>query len=142
MNRLCVAGLLLLALPPTLTPAADPQAAAPITTPDLCGDWNGYWISCTNGHHGPLHATFTKICDDCYEVRFKGRFAAVVPFRYATTMNVVSRGDGMLILSANKMLGPVLGSFSMTATATATTFDADFTSKNDSGKFVLTRCGR
>lgn len=138
---------LLIALVPAWTRADDPPVAAPpVAAPacalDLSGEWSGYWVSCTNGHRGPLRATFTRVGDDCYEVRFKGRFAAVVPFRYGTTLSVVGRGDGVLLLSASKRLGPVLGTFEMSAAATATTFDANFTSKNDAGKFVLTRCGR
>ena len=71
-----------------------------------------------------------------------GRFALVIPFRYTTTLTVVGRGDGVLTLAASHTLGPILGTFRMSAVATATTFDADFTSKNDHGKFVLTRGGK
>lgn len=141
MRRAAVLAVLL-ALAPVA--AADaPPVVATSPAPDLSGDWSGHWESAKNGHRGPLRATFTRVGPDCYQVKFKGRFAVVVPFRYATPMTVVGSGDGVVLLSASKTLGPLLGTFSMSATATATTFDADFTAKNDRGRFVLTRdCGR
>ena len=133
---------LLLAAAPAAGTDPPPPPPAPAAAPDLSGDWSGHWESAKNGHRGPLRATFTRVGPNCYQVRFAGRFAAVVPFRYATPMTVVGGGDGVALLSASKTLGPVLGTFSMTATATATTFDADFAAKNDRGKFILARCGR
>ncbi|HEX4610112.1 MAG TPA: hypothetical protein VH092_18105 [Urbifossiella sp.] len=132
-----------LLLAPAAADDAPPVVATTPAAPDLSGEWTGHWESAKNGHHGPLRATFTRVGPNCYQVKFAGRFAAVVPFRYSTPMTVVGSGDGVVLLSANKTLGPLLGSFSMSATATATTFDADFTAKNDRGKFILARnCGR
>lgn len=133
MRRAVLAAALFLASP---APAAD---APPAAAPDLSGEWAGHWESAKNGHRGPLRATFTRVGPDCYSVRFKGRFAVVIPFRYKTPIAVAGGGDGVVLLNASKALGPLLGTFSMSATATATTFDADFTAKNDRGKFVLTR---
>jgi hypothetical protein len=107
--------------------------------PDLSGKWSsGSWISDKNGHNGPLKAKFQQLDCDTYKVTFRGRFALVIPFRYTTTMDVVGAGDGIAALTAEKRLGP-LGTFRMTATATDTTFDATFTSRRDSGRFVLRR---
>src|SRR5262245_41499052 len=107
--------------------------------PDLSGKWpSGYWVSDKNGHNGPLKAKFTQLDCDTYKVTFRGRFALVIPFRYSTTMDVVSTGDGVAVLTAEKRL-PLVGTFRMTATATDTTFDANFTSRRDSGRFVLRR---
>jgi hypothetical protein len=128
---------------PALGEDAPPVVVAAPGAPDLSGDWTGHWESAKNGHRGPLRATFTRLGPTCYQVHFAGRFAKVIPFRYNTPMTVVGSGDGVTLLSASKSLGPLLGTFSMSATATATTFDADFTAKNDRGKFILTRdCGR
>src|SRR5688500_4831909 len=87
------------------------------SVPDLSGRWSGYWISDTNGHRGPLRATFTPLGPDAYRVTYRGRFALVVPFRYTTTMNVVGAGDGVVVLAAERRLGP-FGTFRTTATAT------------------------
>ena len=105
--------------------------------PDLSGKWSGYWLSDKNGHTGPLNATFTQQ-GDAYRVTYRGRFAKVIPFRYTATMDVIGTGDGVVLLSAEKRLGP-MGTFRTTATATATDFDATFTSRRDSGKFVMRR---
>ncbi|HYH65032.1 MAG TPA: hypothetical protein VD866_10090 [Urbifossiella sp.] len=142
MRRVLLAAAVLVA---TLSPLAADDAApvAVAAAPDLSGDWTGHWESAKNGHRGPLRATFTRVGTNCYQVRFAGRFAKVIPFRYSTPLTVVGTGDGVALLSTSKTLGPLLGTFSMNATATATTFDADFAAKNDRGKFVLTRaCGR
>jgi hypothetical protein len=139
----CRAVLIAAALFAAPLAAGDPPPVAATTPalPDLSGEWTGHWESAKNGHRGPLRATFTRVGPDCYSVRFAGRFAKVIPFRYATPMAVVGGGDGVALLSASKSLGPLLGTFAMSATATATNFDADFSAKNDRGKFVLTRCG-
>jgi hypothetical protein len=114
-------------------------AQQPTAVPDLTGNWCGHWESCKNGHHGPLSARFCKT-DDChYEVVFRGRFLKVVPFRYATTLNVTGYDGDRILLSASKRLGPVLGSFSMDADATTSEFTARFSSRDDHGLFVLRR---
>jgi hypothetical protein len=118
------------ALGGVLAPAAVAQE------PNLSGKWSGYWISDANGHRGPLHARFVPLDADTYRVTYRGRFALVVPFRYSTTMDVASTGDGAVVLTAEKRLGP-FGSFRTTATATGTNFDATFNSRRDSGRFVL-----
>ncbi|HEY1188742.1 MAG TPA: hypothetical protein VGE74_13895 [Gemmata sp.] len=107
-------------------------------SPDLTGKWSGYWVSDTNGHTGPLHARFTPKGAGAYRVTYHGRFAKVIPFRYSTTMDVIGHGDGVVVLSAEKPLGP-FGTFRTTATATGTSFDATFNSRRDSGRFVLRR---
>jgi hypothetical protein len=106
--------------------------------PDLSGRWSGHWVSEKNGHTGPLHGRFRQIDDDTYRVAFRGRFAKVIPFWYTTKLDVVATGDGAVALAASQRL-PLLGTYSTTATATATDFDASFTSRGDSGRFILSR---
>jgi hypothetical protein len=116
--------------------------ADPPAEPDLTDRWSGCWISDKNGHHGPLHATFCRT-DAChYRVTFHGRFWKVIPFRYALTMAVVGRDGDKVLLSGSQPLGPLLGSFDYTATATHSEFTATFKSKNDCGRFELTRSCR
>jgi hypothetical protein len=115
--------------------ASQTAAAQP---PPLEGRWSGHWVSETNGHTGPLHARFRQIDGDTYRVAFSGRFAKVVPFWYTTKLDVVAAGDGVVVLGASQKL-PLVGTYSTTATATATDFDAAFTSKKDSGRFILSR---
>ena len=134
MRRL-VSLLALLVLPSVSF--AQPAVVVP-SAPDLSGKWAGYWLSDKNGHNGPLSAKFTPQGTDSYRVTYRGRFAKVIPFRYSTTMDVVGTGDGVVLLSAEKRLGP-MGTFRTTATATDANFDATFTSRRDSGRFVMTR---
>lgn len=112
--------------------------AAAAQPPDLTGQWSGYWVSEKNGHTGPLKGKFRQTDADTYRVVFRGRFWGVFPFRYGTTMEVTGVGDGIVQLSASRRLGP-LGTFTMNAMATDGSFDAAFSSRNDSGRFVLSR---
>jgi hypothetical protein len=117
------------------------HAGEPLPRPatDLTGKWLGYWESGKNGHRGPLRATFTRI-DEChYRVVFRGRFWLVVPFRYGMMMNVTGSDGDKVILSGSHTLGPVFGSFDYYAEGTCRDFVADFQSRGDYGKFVLTR---
>jgi hypothetical protein len=120
---------------PLLLLASTTAAAQP---PDLSGRWSGRWVSETNGHTGPLHARFRQVDADTYRVAFRGRFAKVLPFWYTTKLDVVAAGDGVVVLAASQRL-PLVGAYSTTATATATDFDATFTSRKDSGRFILSR---
>ncbi|SFI55506.1 hypothetical protein [Planctomicrobium piriforme] len=120
---------------------AQEPVAAQTTSPAPClnGDWTGNWTSCTNGHSGPLKASFCQV-DAChYEVRFQGRFCKVIPFHYRALLTVTGVSDGQIFLSASKRLGPLLGTFTITARATSTQFIAGYSSKDDQGQFTLTR---
>ena len=76
--------------------------------------------------------------DDTYRVAFRGRFAKVIPFWYTTRLDVVAAGEGVAVLMASQRL-PLVGTYRTTATATATDFDATFTSRKDAGRFILSR---
>lgn len=114
------------------------SATASAQPPDLSGRWSGRWVSETNGHTGPLNARFRQIDADTYRVAFRGRFAKVIPFWYTTRLDAVATGDGVVVLAASQRL-PLVGTYSTTATATATHFDAAFTSRKDAGRFILSR---
>ena len=118
-----------------LVVSAGSLAAQP---PNLSGRWSGRWVSETNGHNGPLHARFRRIDEDTYRVALRGRFAKIIPFWYTTRLNVTGTGDDVLILAASQRL-PFLGTYTTTATATSTDFDANFNSRQDSGRFILSR---
>ncbi len=107
-------------------------------TPDLSGRWSGEWISDKNGHHGPLHGRFRQIDANTYRVAFHGRFAKIIPFWYTTKLHIEGTGDGVVLLGASQNL-PLLGEYRTTATATDTSFNATFTSRKDSGRFVMNR---
>jgi hypothetical protein len=116
---------------------ADEPVCSP--APDLTGRWVGCWVSDKNGHRGPLRANVHKVSETCYRFVFAGRFWKVFPFVYAVTLTATEvRGDAV-VLTGGLYLGPGLGEFRCDAVATATSFDAQFTSKRDSGRFTLTR---
>jgi hypothetical protein len=129
--RLVIVGISLV-LPATTTALAT----------DLTGCWAGSWESCTSGHAGPLHATFTRCGETEYRVTFTGRFLKVIPFRYSVTLTVVEDRGDELVLAGTSYLGRLFGTFSYRATATDGRFTADYTSKKDDGTFRMTRSSR
>ena len=136
LRNLVAPFVIVLAMSDKTTSAAEPE---PI---DISGCWSGYWISCADGHQGPMQATICKINDNCYSARFKGRFFVVVPFRYSTTLQVVGREGNTLILAGEERLGPVLGTYRFSAKVTATDFDASYSARIDNGKFVMRKVGQ
>jgi hypothetical protein len=106
---------------------------------DLSGCWSGSWESCATGHKGPLWAEFVSCGVNQYEVHFRGRFFKVMPFQYSVTMAADER-DGVVYLSGSKYLGRMVGTFSFSAAATDTCFNANYSSCKDSGQFKLSRC--
>lgn len=102
--------------------------------------WSGRWSSDATSHSGPLHARIATTPAGDYRIAFRGRFFAVVPFRYSATLSPVGTGPGgEVYLAGEKRLGFGLGTFSTSAVVTPTTFDAEFRSKRDSGRFTLRR---
>jgi hypothetical protein len=129
LARFLLSAILLLAMNP-LSYAAD-----------LSGDWSGCWESCKSGHNGPLHATFCKIDDKHYEVRFSGRFWRVFPFRYTVVLEVTGADKDKVLLSGTHHLR-LFGTFHFQAEATDCRFTANYCSDRDRGTFQLTRCGK
>lgn len=133
-----------------LTPvfAEEPAAAAPVAVaeavpvPDLTGSWSGRWVSCTNGHNGPMNATFCRLNATQYEVRFNGRFFKLIPFKYTAVLNVTAVEPGRVYLTGSHRLGPVLGTFSYNAWATDSQFVAGYASEKDQGQFIMNRVSR
>ncbi|MCE2797524.1 MAG: hypothetical protein LW816_19540 [Planctomyces sp.] len=117
--------------------------AAPAATPtvaiDLTGTWTGTWCSGKNGHHGPMTAEFSGGCNGCYDVRFRGRFCAIIPFTYRTTLKAVSNPDGSVSLTGSRRLGLLMGTFSMQGVVSGDKLQASYCSKQDHGTFTLSR---
>lgn len=112
--------------------------ASPSPVLDMSGNWSGNWLSQKDGHKGPLYGTFTKIDDSTYAAKFRGRFFAVIPFRYNVTLNVVGSDPNHLYLAGSSRL-PIMGTYQYSAVATPTDFTADYTARRDYGKFTLQR---
>lgn len=108
--------------------------------PSVSGSWSGYWISDANGHHGPIRATVRQVDATTYRATYRGRFAVVIPFRYAMNMTVVG-SDGTATYLAGQQRLPLFGTFRYSATVTDTDFISTFNARRDSGRFVMTRTG-
>ena len=115
--------------------------AAPARATDLSGCWAGSWHSSSTGHSGVLKATFTKCGDTQYRVEFRGRFCKFVPFKYSVTLDVVADTGESVKLAGSSYLGRVFGTFCYSAQADGCRFTASYSSKKDSGTFVMRRVG-
>lgn len=106
---------------------------------ELDGRWrNGSWTDSNSGHEGPLSAKFCQQSDGNYRVVFTGKFAKVVPFRFATTLNVVGRdGDKVVMAGESRVLGFVR--FTYNASADEHHFNSHYSSRRWNGEFNLSR---
>src|SRR5437660_39952 len=95
----------------------------------LDGRWHhGNWKDNNTGHEGPLRGRFREQKGGNYRVVFSGRFAKVVPFRFATTMNVVGHdGDKVFLAGESSVFG--FGRFSYDAVADGNNFSSHYSSR-------------
>ena len=106
---------------------------------DLSGHWSGTWASGNTRHHGPLQAEFVRLNESEYEVFFRGKFFAILPFHYSVVMTA-SEQDGVVTMTGSKYLGRMFGTFQFSAAVTDTNFNANYSSCKDHGCFEMTRC--
>ena len=111
----------------------------PVFAGPLDGRWrNGSWTDDNSGHEGPLRGRFREQADGNYRVVFTGRFAKIVPFRFATTLNVVGQdGDQVVMSGESRIMG--ISRFTYHATADAQNFHAQYSSRRWTGSFNLNR---
>jgi hypothetical protein len=105
---------------------------------DLSGQWSGRWNSSANGHSGKIEATFCQTSHSQVEARFRGTFAKVIPFRYRTKLNVVAQQPGLTVMAGSRRL-PLGGEFNYHITMTDSCFNGSFSSRRNSGTFVMQR---
>src|SRR5688572_7646759 len=102
------------------------------------GGWRGSWVDNNSGHEGPLRARFRATTDGRYRVVFTGRFYKVVPFRFATTLNVVEQDcDRIVFAGESRIMG--FSRFSYHAVADSHHFNAQYHSRRWTGEFNLSR---
>jgi hypothetical protein len=113
-------------------------ATSAATAQDVSGRWRGSWTDSNSGHTGPLQARFRETDDAHYRVVFTGRFWKVIPFRFATTLDVVGRDGNNVFLAGESRLGP-FGSFNYSAVSDGCQFTSDFSSRRWQGRFEMSR---
>jgi hypothetical protein len=106
---------------------------------ELDGRWScGKWTDDNTGHEGPLRGKFRQIDDRHYRVVFTGKFAKVVPFRFATTLNVVGHeGDKVILAGESRIMG--FSKFTYNAVADEHHFNSQYSSRRWRGEFNLSR---
>jgi hypothetical protein len=101
--------------------------------------YRGRWTSQTTGHSGPMRARITPRGDGTYDARFTGRFAVIVPFTYRVTLSQADSGEGGELLVAHKRLGPLMGSYEMSAWKSPAALAGSFSAAGDVGSVQLPR---
>jgi hypothetical protein len=114
-------------------------ASCSVTAADPTGVWRGEWRSASTGHHGPMRVNIQPKADGTYQARFVGRFALVIPFAYRVTLHPSCDDCGNSILSAEKPLGPLMGSYRMSAQAIGNQLSGDFQAAGDNGSIRMNR---
>ena len=103
------------------------------------GVYRGEWRSGSTGHRGPMRAVVQPAADGNYQARFSGRFALVIPFTYKVMLQPSVDAYGNTYLSAEKPLGPILGSYRMTAQADQNGLSGNFQAAGDNGSIRMIR---
>ena len=103
------------------------------------GVYRGEWRSGSTGHRGPMRAVVQPRADGNYQARFTGRFALVIPFAYRATLQPSQDAFGNTYLSVAKPLGPILGSYRMTAQANENGLSGNFQAAGDKGSIQMKR---
>ena len=111
----------------------------PVFADSPVGVYRGQWRSDSNGHHGPMRAVVQSRTDGTFQARFTGRFALVIPFAYKVTLQPTQDGFGNTYLTANKPLGPILGSYQMEAQANEFGLNGSFQAVGDNGSIRMNR---
>lgn len=101
--------------------------------------YRGKWQSQSTGHQGPMRVKVTPRGDGNYDARFTGRFFVLIPFTYKVQLNSQGRTECGEQLSAYRKLGPLLGSYQMSAQKTPGTLTGSFSAAGDTGVITMTR---
>ncbi|MGN6135294.1 MAG: hypothetical protein ACTHOU_12395 [Aureliella sp.] len=101
--------------------------------------FRGSWKSQSTGHTGPMRVRITPRGDGRYDARFTGRFAVIIPFTYRVELTATCCSGGVQSLAAHKRLGPVLGSYDMSAQMTPSGLWGNFQAAGDTGTVSMRR---
>jgi len=101
--------------------------------------FKGTWNSQSTGHRGPMRARLTPRSDGGYDARFSGRFALIIPFTYRVQLMPAGNDGWNQQLTASKRLGPVLGSYQMSANLAPGQLVGGFQAAGDTGTVSLRR---
>jgi hypothetical protein len=104
---------------------------------ELDGRWRGKWTDDVRGHEGQLRGRFRETRDGNYRIVFRGTFRKVIPFVFATKLNVVERDGDKIVFDGTSRVGGMR--FTYRAVATGNEFNAQYSSRGWTGGFHLTR---
>ena len=113
-------------------------AGAPLSAGELDGRWRGRWTDDVRGHDGPLRGRFRATRDGNYRAVFTGTFYKVIPFVFATKLNVVEQSGDRVVFAGTSRVGG-FGRFTYHALAEGNQFNAQYSSRGWTGGFHLTR---
>ncbi len=100
--------------------------------------WRGTWVDNNAGHDGALRARFRPTRDGNYRAVFSGTYYKVIPFVFATKLNVVERDGGRVTLAGeSRVMG--FGRFTYNAVADEHHFNSQYQSGRWVGEFNLRR---
>lgn len=101
--------------------------------------YRGTWHSQSTGHTGPMRVRLTQNAAGAYDARFSGRFALIIPFTYRVQLTPICCAGGVQTLAAHKRLGPLMGSYDMSAQMTPSGMWGQFQAAGDTGTVSMRR---
>ena len=113
---------------------------------DLAGRWTGTWKSERTNHSGKLRAIITPVDDVTYRADFDATYMGILRFGYSMNLaaqpadGTTSAGAGAIRFTGQENLGWLAGGlYRYEGTADGRSFDCAYQSKNDHGRFRMSR---
>lgn len=85
-----------------------------------------------------MQAQVIRQCGDQLEVKFRGRFAKVIPFRYKAKLTVVHQQQGLTVIAGSRRIGPG-GSFQYYGQLTDSCFTGTYSSRRYQGGWSMSK---
>ena len=115
-------------------------SATPAPAHDIDGQWEGSWLSDSNGHHGRLRCLVSRLDDRPYRARFKANYWKIFRFNYTVNLHVTREPPGRFNFQGEADLGWWGGDvYHCDGHATPANFFSTYKSKYDHGTFQMTR---
>jgi len=111
-----------------------------VSTNQIEGRWEGYWLSAKNGHTGKLRCLASKIDDRQIRARFKATYWKLFRIGYEVTLNTEPQPESTVRIQGENDLGWWGGGvYHYEGAITPTNFSATYRSKYDHGTFEMKR---
>lgn len=106
----------------------------------LAGRWVGTWNSERSNHKGTLRAIITPVDKTTYRAHFDATYLGLLRFGYSMNLSAQPDDAGHIRFMGEEDIGALAGGlYRYEGTTDGRTFESAYQSKNDQGRFHMTR---